>query len=72
MFPISELEALVAERRQTLGEAHADTLTAMLDLAEALWGEGRLKAARQLEEAVVEGRRALYGAAHPDTLKALG
>ena len=69
---VAEREALVIERRNMLGAAHADTLTAMLDLAEALWAEGRLARARQLEEAVVAGRRALFGAAHPDTLKALG
>jgi hypothetical protein len=69
---VEELEAIIAERRGALGEAHPDTLTAMLDLAELLWAEGRLSRARPLEEAVVAGRRALFGEAHPDTLKAMG
>ena len=60
MATIAELDALVEERRRSLGDAHPDTLTAMLDLAELLWAEGQLSRARQLEEAVVAGRRALY------------
>ena len=71
MASITELEALVAARGETLGGGHPDTLTAMLDLAELLWAEGRLARARELEEEVVAGRTALYGEAHPDRLKAL-
>ena len=37
------------ERRKTFGEDHPDTLAAMLDLADCLWGQGRLIAARKLE-----------------------
>ena len=44
----------------------------MLDLADCLWAQGRLIAARKLEEQVVEGRRRLLGEQHPDTLKAIG
>src|SRR5579872_168246 len=69
---LADLETVVVERQRDLGVAHPDTLTAMLDLAEALWAEGHLGRARKLEEAVVAGRRALYGEAHYDTLKALG
>ena len=55
-----------------LGEEHPDTLTAMLDLADCLWAQGRLIAARKLEEQVVAGRRRLLGEEHFDTLKASG
>ena len=44
----------------------------MLNLAEALWAQGRLIAARKLEEAVVAGRRHVLGPNDPDTLKAIG
>ena len=50
---IAELEALVAEHRETLDEGHPDTLTAMLDLAELLWAEGRLLRARQPELPII-------------------
>ena len=62
----------MAERQREFGDDHPDTLTAMLDLADCLWAQGRLIAARKLEERVVEGRRRLLGEQHPDTLKAVG
>src|SRR5437016_4946922 len=65
-------EHAVAEKRRALGEDHPETLTAMLDLADCLWAQGRLIAARKIEEQVVEGRRALLGEQHADTLKAIG
>jgi len=65
-------ERLVAERRRTLGEEHLETLAAMLDLADSLWAQGRLTAARQLENQVVAGRRRLLGEQHFDTSKATG
>ena len=65
-------ERLLEERRRVLGEEHPDTLTAMLDLADCLWAQGRLLAARKLEEQVVAGRRRLLGEDHFDTLKATG
>src|SRR5260370_29509757 len=55
-----------------LGEDHPEVLTAMLDLADCLWTQGRLIAARNLEEQVVEGRRRQLGEQHADTLKAIG
>ena len=39
------LERLVAERQRTLGKEHPETLSAMLDLADSLWVQGRLIAA---------------------------
>ena len=66
------LERVLADARQALGDEHPQTLTAMLDLAEALWAQGRLIAARKLEEQVVAGRRSLLGEDHADTLKAIG
>ena len=50
----------------------AETLSAMLDQAEGLWAQGRLIAARKLEERVVAGRSRVFGREHPDTLKAIG
>jgi hypothetical protein len=65
-------ERLLAERRRALGAEHPETLTAMLDLADCLWAEGRLTAARKLEEQAVAGRRRRFGEKHFDTLKAIG
>src|SRR5207248_7465346 len=65
-------ESLVAEKSRASGEDHPETLAAMLDLADCLWAQGRLIAARNLEEQVVEGRRRLLGEQHADTLKAIG
>ena len=65
-------ESLVEEKRRAFGEDHPQTLGAMIDLADCLWAQGRLIAARKLEERVVEGRRRLLGEQHPDTLKAIG
>jgi hypothetical protein len=42
-------ERVLAEKRQTLGEDHPETLTAMLDHADCLWQQGRLIAARGIE-----------------------
>src|SRR5947208_13231497 len=70
--PILEQEARVAELRHSRGEEHPETLAAMLDLAELLWKEGRLRPARMLEEQVVAARLRLFGEKHPDTLKAMG
>jgi hypothetical protein len=65
-------ELLVAQRRCALGAEHPETLAAMLALADCLWAQGRLIAARRLEEAVVAGRRRVFGEGHVLTLKAIG
>src|SRR5436309_11208872 len=72
MSDIAEQEARVAELRHSRGDEHPDTLAAMLDLAELLWNEGRLGAARPLEEQVVAARLRLFGERHADTPKAMG
>jgi len=72
MSDIADQERRIAELRRSRGEEHPDTLAAMLDLAELLWEEGRLRPARILEEQVVAARLRLFGDAHPDTLKAMG
>ena len=72
MSEIAKQEVRVAELRERLGEERPDTLAAMLDLAELLWKEGRLGAARPLEEHVVAARLRLFGERHADTLKAMG
>ena len=43
-------ERLLEEKRGALGEEHPETLAAMLDLADCLWTQGLLIAARKLEE----------------------
>src|ERR1700730_15617694 len=68
----ARLERLVVETRNALGEEHPKTLTAMLDLADCLWAQGRLIAAGKLEEQVVGARRRILGEFHFDTLKATG
>src|SRR5262249_57229156 len=65
----ARLERSVAEMRGTLGEEHLATLSAMLDLADSLWNQGRLIAARKIETQVVAGRRRALGEEHFDTLK---
>jgi hypothetical protein len=62
-------ERSVRERRVSLGEDHPETLTAELELADCLWAQGRLIAARQLEEHVVKERRRQLGAGHAETLR---
>ncbi len=64
-------EQRLAEIRRERGDDHPDTLTAMLDLAEITFNQGRLIATRKLEEAVVAGRARIFGDDHPDTLKAM-
>ena len=49
----------VDDARRRFGDEHPQTLAAMLDLAETMWAQGRLIAARKLEEQVVAGRRRL-------------
>jgi len=60
-------EQALAEARRTFGDEHPQTLTAMLDLAEVRWVEGRLIAVRKLEEEAVAGRRRVLGEDHADT-----
>src|SRR5437588_11078194 len=72
MGEIAEEEKRVADLRHSRGEEHPETLTAMLDLAELLRKEGRLRPARMLEEQVVAARLRLAGEKHTDTLKATG
>jgi len=69
---LARLERLLAVKRRALGEEHPETLSAMLDLADCLWDEGRLIATGKLEEQVVAARRRILGEQHFDTLKATG
>src|SRR5260370_33937080 len=72
MPTLAEQQKRVEALRREHGEAHPDTLAAMLDLAEMLWARGRLAEVRALEEHVVAARRQALGEAHGDTLRALG
>jgi len=68
----ARLERLLVEKLHALGEEHPETLSTMLDLADCLWGQGRLIAAGKLEQQVVATRRRILGGQHFDTLKATG
>ena len=60
-----ELQVLVMETRQALGEEHPDTLTSMGDL-------GQWKDAEDLQVLVIETRRRVLGEEHPLSLMAMG
>jgi tetratricopeptide (TPR) repeat protein len=64
----AEQREVVRHRRQALGDADPDTLTARQYLALALRDEGRLDAARTEYADVLELRAGLLGHDHPDTL----
>ena len=64
-------EQRVAGLKREFGDDDPNTLTAMLDLAEITFNQGRLIATRKLEEAVVAGRTKLLGENHPETLRAM-
>jgi len=69
---LAETEAQIEALRRDRGAEHADTLAAMLELAEMLWMRGRLSEVRAIEEHVLAARRRALGEAHADTLKSLG
>ena len=71
MSEVAGQEKRVAELRHSRGEEHPETLTAMLDLAELLWKEGRLRPARMLEEQVVDTRQRIFGDDDPATRAAV-
>jgi hypothetical protein len=62
------LAELLADRRETLGDEHPDTLTAMADLALMLWAQGELERPRELQEQVLEAQRRVLGQEHADSL----
>src|SRR5438105_1986719 len=71
MSEIAGQEKRVAELRHSRGEEHPETLTAMLDLAELLWKEGRLRPAQWLQQQVVDTRLRIFGDDDPATRAAL-
>lgn len=72
---LSDAEALfrsaLAARRERLGPRHADSLTALNNLAWLLIDMGRLAEAEQLLRECIAARREILGNAHPDTLYSL-
>ncbi|MFF3963363.1 tetratricopeptide repeat protein [Streptomyces griseorubiginosus] len=64
----SEFEAILAHRRDSLGDTHPDTLTARHELALVLRDQGELDRARSKLEAILAHRRDSLGDTHPDTL----
>ena len=67
----TQLEKSVDLRRQLLGQANADTLTSMDELAMLYMDQGEYSKAEKLCTAVLDGRRHLLGETHRDTLLSL-
>ena len=69
--------AIAIRRRQfdavchLFGDEHPDTLTAMGNLASALWSQGDLAGGRELQEPVLAVSRRVLGDEHPDTLTSM-
>ncbi|MBN0049186.1 ATP-binding protein [Streptomyces actuosus] len=61
-------EAVLAQRKQVLGDAHRDTLTSRNNLASAYQAAGDLKRAIPLYEATLTRYEQVLGDTHPDTL----
>jgi hypothetical protein len=61
----------VSLAKQRLGGEHLNTLAAMDDLADMLWNQGDLAAARALSEEVIGIRSRVQGAEHSDTLTSM-
>ncbi len=62
----------VERAREALGEEHPDTLTAMGNLADTFYAQGKIEGAWELEQRVLEVRRRILGEEHPGTLTAMG
>jgi len=67
----SLLERALTIRRRELGDEHADTLSAMHDLANIYWYRQRYADAEPLYLEVVDKRTRVLGQKHPDTLVAM-
>lgn len=64
-------ERIAAGLAETHGPSHRKTLTALSDLAVALYHQGDFSAARTIQERVLRGRQALLGVSHDETLTAM-
>ena len=58
-------------RRRVLGEGHAETLSSLANLANALRAEGRLDESEAMHRRVLDSRKRLLGESHPDTLASM-
>jgi len=67
----AQLSRAVEVLRQSLGEEHPDTLTALHQLALCLIEQGRNQEAEKISQGVVEARKRLLGPEHPDTLASM-
>ncbi|KAI9813330.1 MAG: hypothetical protein M1832_006345 [Thelocarpon impressellum] len=57
--------------RETLGDEHPDTISAMSNLAITLGDQGKLDEAASMRQQVLEKRRHILGDEHPDTITAM-
>jgi uncharacterized protein HemY len=65
------LQEVLAERQDTLGDDHPDTLKSISTLGRLLQVQGKLGEARPLFERALAGRRRALGDAHPYTLNSV-
>ncbi|KAJ7278411.1 hypothetical protein C8J57DRAFT_1465521 [Mycena rebaudengoi] len=65
-------EALLEDRRHTIGSEHPHTLTATLCLAKAYWKLGKFTDAEQLAVPVMEKCKEIFGTNHPATTISMG
>lgn len=70
-FDTVRLEELVAAKKTTHGERHAETLKALLKLEHAYRFEGQFDKAEQILQGVVEIQRQDLGETHRDTLTSM-
>ncbi|KAG8777650.1 hypothetical protein FRC12_000275 [Ceratobasidium sp. 428] len=68
---VLEMRVLDA-RKQTLGEAHPDTLTSTSNLANTYWNQGRWDEAEALQARALDASKQTLGELHPDTLTIMG
>jgi tetratricopeptide (TPR) repeat protein len=64
-------EQALASLRSALGDAHPDTLTCVMNMANVLREQGKHAEALALYEQALSGLRSALGDAHPDTLRCM-
>lgn len=68
---ITQLEWVLSERQQLLGDDHPETVTSRHNLASAYQTVGRSSDAIQMHERALTDFRRLFGEEHPDTLASM-
>jgi len=69
--PGADISFTLLRLKEKLGADHPDTLTSMVNLAEAYRNQGQLDKAEELSVQVVEIQKEKLGADHPDALTAM-